>query len=384
MYANRFFTFKFSHLAVIVAVCSLLSSRSSAQTFYSKFPDVTGKFQVANPSGSDCMAPRVQNKVGMVDEFDTSFTYFTANISTPLICTTPTYSFDAALNVPVDTPYLGSGFKAGFRIRIPSGISLDTLKKYLEVSTYKDADPQETFTRDALSGSDSIGDGVDWFIYFTASKAFNAVNLLVDESIIPLNTAFQFEVLYAEATLENVLPATIANFTLATAGRNVTLAWQSLTETNVSNYAIQRSGNGGVSYAQIATLPAKGNSNAAVSYGYTDNVTADGNYLYRIVTINKDGSSKATYSIAAVINGQAKLLIYPSIVKAGQTVTIKTLQSGLSTLQVFDAQGHLVAQQRQNADGQFTLSTGDFSSGMYLVKVISATGSTLTAKIMVN
>ena len=163
----------------------------------------------------------------MVDEYDTTYTSFSADLSTPLVCSTPTYSFDAALNLPVDTPYLGSGFKAGFRIRIPTGISLDTLRKYVAVSTYKDNELQELNTGNALSGFDSAGNGIDWFIYFTASKTFNVVNLEVNDGIIPLNIPFEFDVLYSEGTLESVLPATIANFTLAAAGSEVTLSWQS-------------------------------------------------------------------------------------------------------------------------------------------------------------
>lgn len=371
--------------AFVLGLLLLSGITSFAQTFYSRFPDVKGKFQVADPTGASCQAPRVQNKAGMVDEYDTSYAYFAVpDLAAPLTCSTPTYSFTAALNLPADTPYAGNGFKAGFRIRIPTGISLDMLRKYLQVTTYKDNQPQETAAGATLVGADSLGTGVDWYVYFTAVKAFNGVNLLVDESIIPLHMPFEFDVLYAEATLNSVLPATIANFRLTATGRSVTLSWQSLTETNVLSYSVQRSNNGGTSYLPVATVPATGNGSAAVNYTYNDLLTADGNYWYRIVVLNKDGSSKATYSITANSNGQNKLFIYPSLAKRGQAITVSASQTGVVTLQLFTAQGQLVMQQRKDAGTVFTIATGALGAGVYWVKVISATGSSVTSKVIVE
>lgn len=386
MYTKKF-SGRFSPflLTGLVAGCLSFGNVSFAQKYYTKFPDPATRTYVINATGINCTAPPVVNPAGFADTAEATYTSFTTTRTDSFTC--DPYHFVANLNLPADTPLLGAGYKAGFRIRLSSPVSFDTLRKYTVVSTYNSDGGLliESAHTESISGMDSSGTGTDWFLYFTSTKPFNTLELNVYPNVTPLGSAFEFDVLYGFATINSsVLPATIGDFKATVAGKNVSLSFQSLTESSVASYRIERSGNGGVSYATVASLPAKGNSNAAVLYNFTDAVTVDGSYLYRVVIVNKDGTTKATNSLSVLINAQGKIFLYPSIVSAGQNINIKTSQTGAVTVLLYDAQGRAVQQQRITSTGQFTLATNGLSRGIYTVKIISATGNVLQSKIIVN
>ncbi len=395
MYKKNFSIVKLSVLTGLVAGFVSLSGVSHAQTYYSKFPIPAGHYSKTEPT--NCDAPAIQNIEWIADnDVTTAASFSVDSLKNPYTCTGK-YLFDVDLNLPLGKKVVAAGQQAGFRIRVSTGISPDSLGKYITVTTYlRDSiNPNKvTFQEYAtgggssgldLFGTDIDGSGRNWLVYFTTTKPFNLVELAVDPRIVTLNSNFEFDAYFAFGGLAQVvLPAQIANFKAAVAGKNVSLSWQSLTETNVNSYRIERSSNGGTSYSTVATVPAKGNSNVAINYGYTDAVSVDGNYLYRIVVVNTDGTSKATGSVAAIISGQSKLLIYPTVVKAGQNINVRTTESGNTSVYVYDAQGRLVKQQRTNSSGQFTISTAGVTTGVYTIKVVSATGAVSQARIIVN
>lgn len=384
IYTNKLSFLHVSLLSVLMAGNFFMPSSTFGQTYYSRFSDPTDKYAVSSPFGTGCDATPVQNGVGLADNDENSYAYFEANISQPYTCSSPNYSFSTYLNLPPDNTSLKAGNQAGFKVRIPTSLSSDSLGKYLTIRTYLDNTLQESKTGNQLLGLDPSQSHINWFVYFVVSKPYNRIELLVNSAIIQLNTNFEFDVYYALGATSIVLPAQIQNFSATTSGTIVNLTWQSLTETNVSAYSIERSSNGGASYSKIASQAARGSSNTTALYSYTDNILANGNYLYRIVTVNKDGSSSTTNAVAAVISGLRKLVLYPSVMKAGQNFIIKTSQQGMLTTQLFDAQGRLVKQQRAASAGQVSMSTSGLSSGVYTVKMTNASGEMLHAKFVVN
>ncbi len=387
-----------TNLAIAAALMAggMFSSGSSfgQGTYYSRFSNPVNHYAKTDPT--DCDVNGIQNIVGLADNDLTTYAFFTANnLETPYTCT-GRYLFNADLNLPLGKYSVAAGQQAGFRLRIPSGIAGDSLGKYVTITTYlrdsvnpSNVTYQEYATGGGSSGLDLYGtvidpSGKDWLLYFNTTKPFNLVELAVDPKIIQLNSAFEFDTYFAFGGASSVvLPAHIANFKATVSGKNVNISWQSLTETNVSTYRIERSNDNG-SFTTVATLPAKGNSSTALSYSFTDKVGIDGNYLYHIVIVNKDGSSTTSNALSALISGQGKLALYPTIVKAGQSVTVKTSETGLVSVYLFDAQGRLVKQQRTTSSGQFTIPTSGLSAGVYNVKIVSASGAVLHSKIVVN
>lgn len=374
------------HLVLPTACCvafALVPHLSGAQTYYSTFGNPTGKYSITEPSGGSCNAPAVQNAAAFADADVNNYTYFSGNISSPLSCTNNSYTFKTLLSLPVDSPFVTGGLTAGFRIRIPSRMGVDRLSPNLSIQTFLNNTQQETFNGSNLHFIDIATDSTRFIVYVNTTANFNGVQLTVDGNIIPLNTDFEFDVQYALASNTDLLPVTISNFKATATGSNVAVAWQSVGEVNVSNYRIEKSNNNGASFSTVATIAAKG-GNGNIYYSFTDKAVANGSYLYRVTVVDKDGTSKTTNAVLVTIAGKAYLAVMPSIVKAGQTVVLNTAISGNYQLVVYDLQGRMVKQQQVNNNEKVSINTGGLSAGTYVVKIMTASGSVMQARFVVN
>lgn len=369
--------------AAVCFCCAFVPHTSYGQTYYSKFGNFLGKFSVIEPSGSTCNAPSIENINAFVDNDVDSYASFKGNISSPLTCANNNYIFNTYLNLPKDSAYISGRMQAGFRIKIPSHISIARLTQHISIQTYLDNTLQETYNGDSIHPVDLGIDSSRFIVYANTSKKFNRLQLTVNTNIIPLNADFEFGVIYAMATNLYLLPVTIANYKATTTSNNVTVSWQSLNEVNVSGYRIERSTNNGASYTAITTIPAKGGS-SAINYSYIDRAVGNGNYLYRIVSIDKDGLTKATNAMLATIAGKISLALMPSIVKAGQAVIVNGGITGNFQLAVFDLQGRMIKQLQVNSGDKPTINTGGLSAGTYVVKIMTASGNVTQAKFIVN
>ncbi|TKK68573.1 T9SS type A sorting domain-containing protein [Ilyomonas limi] len=371
-------------LPAAVCFCYALSPHASyGQTYYSTFGNPTGKFSVTEPSGNTCNAPAVQDAAAFADGNINNFTSIKGSISSPLTCTNGGYTFTTFLNLPPDSPYVSAGLQAGFRIKVPSGINIARLTQNISIQTFLGTTMQESYNGDSIHPIDLATDSSRFIVYVNTRKNFNRLQLTVNSNIIPLNTIFEFDVIYAIASNAQLLPVTISSYNATAAGNNVTVSWQSLNEVNLSGYRIEKSSNNGTSYTAVAMLPAKGGS-GAISYSYTDKAVANGNYLYRIVAIDKDGFAKTTNAVLVTIAGKAFLKLMPSIVKGGQAVIVNSGIAGNYQLAVFDLQGRMVKQQQVNSNDKVMINTSGLSAGTYVVKIMTPSGGIMQAKFIVD
>ena len=376
----------FLRLLLPTAVCfcyALSPHTANGQTYYSRFGNTTGKFSVSGPSGGNCHAPAIQDTAAFADYNIYNYTSVKGNISSPLTCNNGSYTFTTFLNLPPDSSFVSGGVQAGFRILAPAGINVAHLTQNVSIQTFLGNTLQESFDGNRIHPIDLETDSTRYVLFANTTKDFNRLQLTVNSNIIPLNTDFEFGVLYAIASNTQALPVTITNYRATAAGNNVTVAWESLNEVNISGYRIEKSSNNGATYTAIATLPAKGGS-SAINYSYTDRSVTNGNYLYRIVAIDKDGLAKATNAVLVTIAGKMHLALMPSIVKAGQAIIVNSGIAGNYQLAVFDLQGRMVKQQQVNSGDKVTINTGDLSTGTYVVKIMTASGTVSQAKFIVN
>lgn len=371
-------------LPTAVCFCYALSPGVSfGQTYYSTFGNSTGKFAVTAPSGNTCNAPAIQDATAFADGNINNFTSIKGNISSPLTCTNGSYTFTTFLNLPPDSSYVSAGLQAGFRIKVPSGISTARLTQNISVQTFLGNTMQESYNGDSIHPIDLATDNTRFIVYVNTKKNFNRLQLTVNSNIIPLNTDFEFDVIYAIASNAQLLPVTISSYSATATGNNVMVSWQSLNEVNLSGYRIEKSSNNGASYTAVATLPAKGGS-GIINYSYTDKAVGNGNYLYRIVAVDKDGFAKATNAVLVIIAARARLMLMPSIVKAGQKIMVNSGIAGNYQLAVFDLQGRIVKQQQVNSSDKVAVNTSGLSAGTYVVKIMTPLGTVLQAKFVVN
>lgn len=363
-------------------VNALVPHLSFGQSYYSNFTNTTGKYTVTEPSGSTCSAPSIQNASNFADADVSNFASFRGTISSPLTCDDNNYVFKTSLKMPVDTPSAAGGLQAGFRIKVSTSTDATVLTQYISIQTLLNNTPVESFSGKDVHVIDVAVERTKFVVYAVTTKNFNQVQMTVNGKIIPLNTDYEFDVLYGMATNTDLLPVTISNNKAIATGSSVTISWQSLNELNIGSYRIERSSNNGASYTSVGTLSAKGGS-GAINYSYTDNTVGSGNYLYRVVAVDKDGLSKATNAMLVTLAGKTHLALMPSVVKAGQTVTVNTGITGSYQLAIYDVQGRKINEQVNSGD-KATINTSSLSAGTYLVKITTASGSVSQAKFIVN
>jgi hypothetical protein len=183
-----------------------------------------------------------------------------------------------------------------------------------------------------------------------------------------------------------VVPVELVSFDAKARGNNVDVFWATASEQNADHFVVERAkvseqAYAGVSatsnvadldvasdvasYVAVSTVAAAGNTTERRDYGVKDLGLADGTYLYRLVMVDRDGSTSRTGDVEVVIGQTAGLSIdgvVPMPVVSTSTVTFRTAASGMATVTLVDGEGRLAA----------TLYAGDLASGAHTVDLAAA------------
>jgi hypothetical protein len=141
------------------------------------------------------------------------------------------------------------------------------------------------------------------------------------------------------------LPVELVDFKVSQVANTALLEWTSATEINTEVYEIERSVDGAV-FEVIGEQAAAGNSQAAISYNFTDGSPVEGRNYYRLRMVDADGSFG--YSEVRTLTFESELLTlsaYPNPFTADFTVTFTTEQLGSAQISLFDAAGKQIHSQ---------------------------------------
>lgn len=195
---------------------------------------------------------------------------------------------------------------------------------------------------------------------------------------------------------DGIIPATtpvsLGEFTATQTRNGNLLSWTTVTETNNKGFDIERSADG-VNFSSIASIVSKatnGNSNAQLSYDFTDNKSLSGNNYYRLQQTDKDG--KSSFSQIVLIkgnkaNGISIGAIYPNPAKDKLSITISSGSSEKVTLSIIDVTGKVLMQKSilvNIGDLNITENISTLNQGNYLVKLTDASGNTTDVKKIVK
>ncbi|WP_221389736.1 ice-binding family protein [Dyadobacter sp. NIV53] len=180
------------------------------------------------------------------------------------------------------------------------------------------------------------------------------------------------------------LPVTLTYFT-AKKGENQTamLSWATTAETNSDRFEIEHSVNG-KSWKNIATVAAKGESSALVSYLYSDLTPKQGSNFYRLKMIDSD----ATFAYSRIQNveiGMTNLrtVLYPNPAFDKLTLDVDDINQ-IERVQLNDILGKVVYDQsRTSLTGiSANVDMNNLSSGMYIARITRAKGAVTLVKIL--
>lgn len=147
-----------------------------------------------------------------------------------------------------------------------------------------------------------------------------------------------------------VVPVELSSFDAKARGNDVDVFWSTASEKNSDRFIVERASvtDAGTSeYTQVSTMPAAGNTTERRDYVTTDENVAAGSYLYRLTTVDKDGSSATSTEVQVTIEGEESGLwigdVSPNPVVNTAAVTIGQSVAGDVELKLFSVSGQEIA-----------------------------------------
>lgn len=184
---------------------------------------------------------------------------------------------------------------------------------------------------------------------------------------------------------ESPLPVVFASFTARRSGTAVLLNWQTASEQNNSGFSVERYANGNwqeVGY--VASQAQAGNSDAVLSYNFTDPNTIKGISQYRIRQVDLDGRSKA--SDIRIVKGEGvlgKTVIYPNPGLDGKINVVFEDATTARDVTIVDMTGKVVKQWRGITSNN--LQVENLPAGIYSLRIIAVeTGEQAVEKFVIN
>ncbi len=169
----------------------------------------------------------------------------------------------------------------------------------------------------------------------------------------------------------------LLNFTAnktSSAVPQVQLTWTTKNEQNYTSFTVERSTDGGKTFAVIGGLPGTGAGN----YSLLDNSPVEGTNLYRLK--QEDLNDSITYSKAVPVQFSgaiSKLSVYPNPATSLINVSIAD-NAGVKppyTIQITNTSGFVI-RQVNSAQQNWQTNIGDLMPGTYIVKVHNSTDNT--------
>lgn len=190
-----------------------------------------------------------------------------------------------------------------------------------------------------------------------------------------------------------VTPVELVNFDAKARGSNVDVFWATASERNSSRFDVERATvteAGTSEFAQVSSVPAAGNTTDRRDYQVADLNVAAGQYLYRLNSVDLDGSSARSSEVLVQVgdDGQALWIgdITPNPVVSAATINFGYSSTENVELALFNASGQQVATifngVVSNGPQQQQLNVGTLPAGSYQL-VLRANGSVVTKTVTV-
>jgi hypothetical protein len=169
----------------------------------------------------------------------------------------------------------------------------------------------------------------------------------------------------------NPLPVELLDLKAKPDNKVVHINWLTNTEHNSSHFILQRSADG-VNFTSIATIKAAGESKTVRNYLYTDKQPHTGINYYRLLQVDKDGSTVTSKIVSANIESviQGEFEVYPNP-SDGKILNLQLDYKGEIAVSVFTITGVEIITQRIMATGGITTiqPKNGLTPGMYIVRV---------------
>ena len=180
-------------------------------------------------------------------------------------------------------------------------------------------------------------------------------------------------------TVNGSLPVKLTSFTVKKEGQIAQLNWTTTEEVNSESFDVERS-NSERQWVKIGNVKTRGESTSLVRYHFPDQNPVDGENLYRLKMIDKDGTF-AYSSIQSATFTRETISLYPNPVVNSERLSVQVKEwDNVKTVKVINAVGKVVFESA--GEKVADISTSQLSAGLYVVQIIRKDGQTITSKFV--
>jgi hypothetical protein len=203
-------------------------------------------------------------------------------------------------------------------------------------------------------------------------------SLHIQNSSSKLRAATYGRGMYETNLLLVPLPIELSNFNVKSQNETALLYWTTATELNSDYFDIEHSVDGRT-WLKLGSINAAGQSNAELKYSYTDKKPVDGENLYRLNMVEKNGKSNYSPVRSITFDHKAKLTLWPN--PANETIHLSLSNlSGIKSIKVMNLAGRLI----QEVQPSVNIDVRNLPVGMYIIAVTSTNGVINEHKVVIN
>ncbi|MGI8634380.1 MAG: immunoglobulin domain-containing protein [Segetibacter sp.] len=207
-------------------------------------------------------------------------------------------------------------------------------------------------------------------------------------SITPDSASFapnRFSIVF---NTRSALPVTLSKVKASRQDKGIEVAWETMTETNIDRYEIEKSVNMR-EFDKVFTIAPKAASTTGNTYNWLDNNAIDGNNFYRIKMVDKTGT--ASYSAVVSVNmknSKTNVTVYPNPI-TGSTIGLQltSMPEGQYKVDISNLSGQNVSrsvlQHSGGSGSQIITLKQKLPAGKYMLQLTN-NQTTITKTILVQ
>ena len=177
----------------------------------------------------------------------------------------------------------------------------------------------------------------------------------------------------------NPVPVELTSFIASTNENDITLNWQTKTETNNSGFDICRSAAGDQSeghWLTVGHVPGHGTSIKTNNYSFIDKNLESGEYSYKLIQIDFDGKRTESEIVNVRVNNPGEYTLaqnYPNPFNPSTSIEYSIPVAGFVSIIIYNSLGEkinsLVNAQRRAGNYRVNFDAAGLSSGIYYYRI---------------
>jgi hypothetical protein len=363
------------------------ATRTSVEATVNAVPTITASTP-ASRCGTGTVALGATASAGTINWY-TALTGGTSlatgtSFTTPSIAATTTYFVDATANGCTTAARTSVAATVNAK-PITSSISgrtsvhSDTVETYAVTNTTGSSYVWTVINGVKLTGGTTNSITVDWDVAYTAGMV----------NVVETNTlGCQGDTVFKP--IVSIVPVEFLSFDAKRVNEKVNLTWVTASEINNSHFDVERSVDNN-RFEQIGTVKGNGTTSMMNTYSMVDNIKAIINsnattVYYRLKQVDYDGEFAYTPTVTVSLNekGSATAVLNPNPFKDAFTVEVTESSATTAEVYLIDGNGKMVRNFTMELNKGTTAyqitELNELSSGMYFVRIITASGNNYTIK----